>query len=117
MDTYLCKFWFGPRKDPDKDFESDSDDPEKQELMYLANTMHSFSYSLSRILSSKDHEYDIMHKSSLSFKKSQQAIIGRQKELKSLRKAEIKSTPVIAEQGQTVCIQYQFIFCPLKLLI
>ena len=59
----------------------------------------------------------IMHKSSLSFKKSQQAIKDSQKELKSLGKAEIKSTPEIAEQGQTVCIQYQFVFCPLKLLV
>ena len=114
MDNYLCKFWFGARKDPDKDFESDSDDPEKQELMFLANIMHSFRYSLSRILRSKGHEYEIMHKSSLSFKKSQQAFMDSQKELKSLGKAEIKSTPEIAEKGEPV---FRFIFCPLKIPI
>ena len=100
LDNYLSKFYFGARKDADSDFETDSEDPERQELMYSANTMRSFRYALSRILQSKGHEYDIMHKNSLSFKKSQQAFLDSQKELKALGKAQIKSAPEITEEGK-----------------
>ena len=100
LDCYLSKFWFGARKDPDSDYESDNDDPERTNLMYSVNTMRSFRYSLNRILKTKGHEYDIMHKNSLSFKKSQQAFLDSQKELKSLRKAQIYSAPEIKETGK-----------------
>ena len=36
LDNFLSKFWFGARKDPDDDYESDTDDPEKKSLMYSA---------------------------------------------------------------------------------
>ena len=42
LDCYLSKFWFGARKDPDSDYESDNDDPERTNLMYSVNTMRSF---------------------------------------------------------------------------
>ena len=42
LDNYLANFWFGACKDPDSDYETDSDDPEKKSLMYSANTMRSF---------------------------------------------------------------------------
>ena len=100
LDNFLSKFWFGARKNPESDYESDSDDPERQNLMYSANTMKSFRYSLNRILKTKGHEYDIMNKNSLSFKQSQQAFMDSQKELKSLGKAEIHSAPEIKEEGQ-----------------
>ena len=100
LDSFLSKFWFGARKDPDKDYESNTDDPEKQSLMYSANTMRSFRYSLNCILKSKGHEYDIMNKHSLSFKKSQQAYLDSQKELKALGKAEVHSAPEITEDGK-----------------
>ena len=100
LDSYLCKFWFGARKDPDSDFESDSEDPGRKSLMYLANTMRSFHYTLNRILKFKGHEYDIMNKHSLSFKKSQQAFSDSQKELKSLGKGQVHSAPEITEDGK-----------------
>ena len=95
LDSYLSKFWFGARKDPDDDYKSDSDDPDKKELMYSANTIKNFQYALNRILKFKGHEYDIMNKHSLSFKKSQQAFLDSQKELKALGKAEVHSAPEI----------------------
>ena len=39
LDNFLCKFWFGAHKDPESDYETDSDYPEKKYLMYSANTM------------------------------------------------------------------------------
>ena len=42
LDSFLSKFWFGARKDPDSEYETDSDDPDKQILMYSANTMLCF---------------------------------------------------------------------------
>ena len=68
--------------------------------MYSANTMKSFRYSLNRILRSKGHEYDIMHKNSLSFKHSQQAFMDSQKELKALGKAQMHSAPEINKEGK-----------------
>ena len=100
LDNFLSKFWFGARKDPDSDYESDEEDPEHHKLMYSTNTMKSFRYSLNWILKNKGHEYDIMSTHSLSFKQSQQAFLGSQKELKSLGKAEIHSAPEINEEGQ-----------------
>ena len=99
LDSYLSKFWFGARKSPDSDYESEEDDSEKTQLRYTANTMRNFRYSLNRILKEKGHQYDIIHENSLSFKKSQQAFLDSQKELKSLGKAEIKSAPEITEEG------------------
>ena len=99
LDAYLSKFWFGARKDPDSDYKSDNEDPERKQLMYSANTMKNFRYALNRILKFKGHEYDIMNKHSLSFKKSQQAFLDSQKELKALGKAEVHSAPEITEQG------------------
>ena len=92
LDNFLSKFWFGARKDPESDYETDEEDPEHHNLMYSANTMKSFRYSLNRILKSKGHEYDIMNKNSLSFKRSQQTFLDSQKELKSLGKADPLST-------------------------
>ena len=100
LDFFLCNFWFGARKDPDSDYDSDEDDADKTNLMYSANTMKSFRYALNRILKFKGHEYDIMNKHSLSFKKSQQAFFDSQKELKALGKAEVKSAPEITEDGK-----------------
>ena len=68
--------------------------------MYSANTMKNFWYALNRILKFKGHEYDIMNKHSLSFKKSQQAFLDSQKELKALGKAEVHSAPEITEEGK-----------------
>ena len=100
LDNYLAKFWFGARKSPDSDYESDTEDPERKNLMYSANTMRSFRYSLNQILKGKGHESDIMNKNSLSFKCSQQAFLDSQKELKSLGKAEVHSAPEITEEGE-----------------
>ena len=105
LDNFLSKFWFGARKDPDSDYESDTEDPERHKLMYTANTMKSFRYNLNRILKNKGHEYDIMNTHSLSFKKFQQAFMDSQKELKALGKGEIKSAPEITEEGQS-CLLY-----------
>ena len=99
LDNMLCKFYYGARKDPDSDYDSDSDDPQKTRLMYSANTMKNFRYSINRVLKSKGHLYDIMSKNTLSFKKSQAAFVDSQKELKSLGKAEIHSAPEISEDG------------------
>ena len=115
LDNYLSKFWFGARKTADSDYESDSEDPERHNLMYSANTMKSFRYSLNRILKEKGHEYDIMNKNSLSFKRSQQAFLDSQKELKSLGKAEIHSAPEITEQGELLCHCVQPILCSIVL--
>ena len=106
LDNYLSKFWFGARKNPESDYESDNDDPERQNLMYSANTMKSFRYSLTRILKQKGHEYDIMNKNSLSFKRSQQAFMDSQKELKALGKAQIHSAPEISEEGKPLLIAF-----------
>ena len=92
--------WFGARKDPDSDYESDPDDPQKKKLMYSANTMKNFGYALNHILKNKGHLYDIMSKNTLSFKKSQQAFADSQKELKELRKAQIHSALKITEEGK-----------------
>ena len=100
LDAYLSKFWFGARKDPDSDYESDENNPDHKELMYRANTMKNFRYALNCILKFKGHEYDIMNKHSLSFKQSQQAFLDSQKELKALGKAEVHSAPEITEQGK-----------------
>ena len=102
LDSFLLKFWFGARKDPDSDYESDSKDPDRKELMYSANTMRSFRYAINRILKFKGHEYDIMNKHSLSFKKSQQAFFDSQKELKALDKVQVHSAPEINEDGKPV---------------
>ena len=99
LDSFLSRFWFGARKDPNDDYVSDNEDPDRKSLMYSANTIRSFRYALNRILKSKGHEYDIMHKNSLSFKRSQQAYLDCQKELKALGKAEIHSAPEISEDG------------------
>ena len=106
LDSYLSKFWFGARKSPNSDYESDQDDSEKTKLMYTANTMKNFRYSLNRILKEKGHQYDIIYENSLSFKKSQQAFLDSQKELKSLGKGEIKSAPEITEEGTINVIVY-----------
>ena len=50
LDAYLAKFWFGAKKTTESDYETDSEDPEHQNLMYSANTMKSFRYSLNCIL-------------------------------------------------------------------
>ena len=100
LDNYLSKFWFGARKSPDSDYESDQDDLEKTQLRYTANTMRNFRYSLNRILKGKGHQYDIIHENSLSFNKSQRAFLDSQKELKSLGKGEIKSAAEITEEGE-----------------
>ena len=100
LDKILAKFWYGAYKDPDSDYESDPEDPQKISLMYCANTMKNFQYSLNRILKSKGHLCDIMTKSTLSFQKSQKAFVDSQKELKTLGKAEIHSAPEILE-GRT----------------
>ena len=42
LDNFLCKFWFGAHKNSESDYETDSDDPKKKNLMYSANTIHSF---------------------------------------------------------------------------
>ena len=110
LDNYLSKFWFGARKDPESDYESDEDDPERKKLMYSANTMKNFRYALNRILKFKGHEYEIMGKHSLSFKKSQQAFLDSQKELKALGKAEVHSAPEITEQGTYFMIAIGFMF-------
>ena len=70
--------------------------------MYTANTMKNFCYSLNRILKRKGHLYDIIHKNTASFKKSQQAFLDSQKELKSLGKGVINLTPEISEDGKQV---------------
>ena len=99
LDSMLCKFWFGARKDPDSNDVSDEEDDQKTNLMYSANTMKSFRYALNRILKTKGHLYDIMSKCSLSFNKSQKAFLDSQKELKQLGKGEIHSAPEISEAG------------------
>ena len=106
LDNYLSKFWFGARKNPDSDYESDKDYPECQNLMYSSNTMKSFRYLLNRILKQKGHEYDIMNKNSLLFKHSQQAFLDSQKELKALGKAQINSAPEITEEGKHYLIAF-----------
>ena len=116
LDLLLGKFWFGARKDPDKDYESDPEDNQKEKLMYSANTMRNFQYALNRILKSKGHNYDIISPSSLSFKRSQKAFTASQKELKKLGKAAIKSTQEISEDGKHAfnwscnCDQSLFVF-------
>ena len=112
LDSMLAKFWFGARKDPDTDEETDTEDPKKMNLMYSTNTMKNFRYIINRILKTKGHLYDIMSKATLSFKWSQQAFIDSQKELKALGKAEIKSAPEITEDGNLlafyVCFFHSF---------
>ena len=100
LDNMLCKFYYKARKDPDSDYDSAEDDKQRSNLMYSANTMKNFRYSINRILKTKGHLYDIMNKQTLSFKKSQQAFINSQKELKQLGKAEIHSAPEISEDGK-----------------
>ena len=84
--------------------------------MYSANTMRSLHYALNRILKFKGHEYDIMNKHSLSFKKSQQTFLDSQKELKALGKGEIHSIPEITEDSKHTetsrfCFHFCFPFC------
>ena len=102
LDSMLAKFWFGSRKDTDLDAESNTDDPKKMNLMSSANAMKHFRYALNRILKTKGHLYDIMSKSTLSFRKSQQAFADSQKELKELAKGQIRSVPQITEDGKNV---------------
>ena len=104
LDIMLEKFWFGARKDPDSDYESDPEDTEKKALMYSANTMKNFRYALNRILKSKGHLFDIINPSSLSFRRSQKAFTASQKELKELGKAQIHSWPKISEEGMIAII-------------
>ena len=113
LDMMLEKFWFGARKDPDSEYETDDEDPQKQSLMYSANTMKNFGYSLNRILKSKGHLYDIISPSSLSFRRSQIAFKASEKELKELGKAEIKSKQEISEEGKH-CNQIYFFPCEKK---
>ena len=42
LDNFLCKFWFGAHKNSESDYETESDDPKKKNLMHSANTIHSF---------------------------------------------------------------------------
>ena len=100
LDIMLEKFWFGARKDPDSDYDSDADDPQKTQLMYSANTMKNFWYALNRILKSKGHLYDIISPSSLSFRRNQKAFTASQKELKQCGKAQIKSKQEITKDGK-----------------
>ena len=99
LDIMLEKFWFGARKDGDTDYLSDHDDDQKTKLMYSANTMRNFRYSLNRILKSKGHLYDIISPQSLSFRRSQKAFAASQKELKALGKAQVHSAQEITEEG------------------
>ena len=62
--------------------------------------MKNFRYSLNRILRSKDHNYDIIKPSTLSFQCSQKAFAASQKELKQLGKAEVCSVKEITEDGK-----------------
>ena len=101
LDLMLEKFWFGARKQPGDDYESDREDEQKTGLMYLANTMRNFRYALNCILKNKGHLYDIISPSSLSFKRSQKAFNVSQKELKELGKAAVSSAPEINEEGET----------------
>ena len=68
LDNYLCKFWFGARKEGD-----DSEDTDPQEEMksrlYKANSLQSFRYGLNRILRQRGHLYDITDKHTASFQK------------------------------------------------
>ena len=100
LDIALEKFWFGARKSPDEECESDPEDPQKVSLMYSANTMRNFRYGLNRILKSKGHNYDIISPSNLSFRRSQHAFLASQKELKDLGKAQVHSAPEITEDGK-----------------
>ena len=100
LDLMLEKFWFGARKDPGDDYQSDSEDVQKVGLMHSANTMRNFRYALNRILKNKGHLYDIISPSSLSFKRSQKAFNASQKELKELGKAAVTSAPEITEDGE-----------------
>ena len=104
LDIMLEKFWFGACKDPDSDYESDPEDTEKKSLMYSANTMKNFRYTLNRILKNKGHLYDIVNPSSLSFRRSQKAFQASQKELKELGKAQVHSAPEIIEDGEIAII-------------
>ena len=97
----LEKFWFGARKEPGDDYESDPEDVQRIGLMYSANTMRNFRYALNRILKNKGHLYDIMNTSNLSFKRSQKAFTASQKELKELGKAAITSAPEITKDGKS----------------
>ena len=99
LDGFLSKFWFGARKSADSDYESDADDSDKSKLRYTGNTMRTFRYSINRILKGKGHQYNIIHENSLSFKRSQQALLDSQKDLKCMGKAVIKSAPEVTEQG------------------
>ena len=100
LDNMLSKFWFGARKDADDNYESDPEDNQRQGLMYSANTMRNFRYSINRILKSKGHNYDIIRPNSLSFQQSQRAFNASQKELKELGKAQVHSAIEINETGR-----------------
>ena len=96
LDTWLAKFWLCVRKKDDSD--SDTEDPERKDQMYSANTLRSFRYGLNRILKSKGHLYKITEKGT-SFMKSDEAFNLAIKELKSEGKAEVHSYPEITEEG------------------
>ena len=80
--------------------DEEDNDPQMKNRMYSANTLKNFRYGLNRILKSKGHLYDIIHKKTTSFIGSQKAFADALKELKAEGKAEIKSYPEIDEEGQ-----------------
>ena len=116
LDIMLEKFWFGARKDPDTDYQSDNDDSQKTKLMYSASTMRNFRYSLNRILKSKGHLYDIINQQSLSFRHSQNAFIASQKELKQLGKAQVHSATEITEEGNN-CEKQKILYSLISQLV
>ena len=64
----LEKFLFGACKDFDENYQSDPEDTQKVDLMYSANSMKNFRYTLNQILKHKGHLYDIINLKRVSFK-------------------------------------------------
>ena len=86
LDHYLTTFWWNAHTKKGQD--------------YSASSMETIRYSLNRALVNFVHNFDIMHKNSISFKKSIKSFEDAQKDRKQRGLGHVKNTIEIPSEGK-----------------